>query len=470
MKNVKGRRMLKYVILGIALAAGLALAIGLSFVLGKGTGSKAYAIARAEYPKVVENPYSKEYLTSDARKKAIEEWNEYLASVQMEPGYENGVEAYMEKSLQAFLGDAREENLTFSPLNVYMALAMLAESTQGESRRQILQALGQTDLTDLRKQAQSIWLANYKKDETSTCIMASSLWLNDGIPYELQTLERMKENYFASSFQGRMGDKGYDEAYRNWLNEQTGGFLKNQLADAHLEPDTEEQKSVLMLATTIYFKARWSKEFAKNGTNRQTFHAPDGDEDREFMHQTEYTYYWGEHFGAISLPMRGNAAMWIILPDEGASVETVLEEDVHDLMEMFGCQCGKTDYENCRDMKVYLELPKFDVSSRINLQDGLQRLGIEDVFRRDKADFTPLLKENLAKDWGVYVTKAQHDARVSIDEEGVIAAAVTQIGMSGTGMPPEDLEEIHFVVDRPFLFVVTGDRGLPLFAGVVNEP
>ena len=31
-------------------------------------------------------------------------------------------------------------------------------------------------------------------------------------------------------------------------------------------------------------------------------------------------------------------------------------------------------------------------------------------------------------------------------------------------------DEVDFVLDRPFIFVVTGGGGLPLFAGVVNQP
>jgi len=35
-------------------------------------------------------------------------------------------------------------------------------------------------------------------------------------------------------------------------------------------------------------------------------------------------------------------------------------------------------------------------------------------------------------------------------------------------MPPKD--EVDFVLDRPFLFVLTGTDGMPLFVGVVNDP
>ena len=68
----------------------------------------------------------------------------------------------------------------------------------------------------------------------------------------------------------------------------------------------------------------------------------------------------------------------------------------------------------------------------------------------------------------VYVSQARHAARVVIDEEGVTAAAYTVMAASGSSMPPD--EEIDFVLDRPFLFVLTGTDGVPLFVGVVNQP
>ena len=69
----------------------------------------------------------------------------------------------------------------------------------------------------------------------------------------------------------------------------------------------------------------------------------------------------------------------------------------------------------------------------------------------------------------IFLSQARHDARVVIDEEGVEAAAFTIMVSSPTSaMPPEN--EIDFVVDRPFLFLITGADNLPLFAGVVNHP
>ena len=45
-----------------------------------------------------------------------------------------------------FLGGKEGENAAYSPVNVYMALAMLAELTDGASRQQILDLLGSDSL------------------------------------------------------------------------------------------------------------------------------------------------------------------------------------------------------------------------------------------------------------------------------------------------------------------------------------
>ena len=42
------------------------------------------------------------------------------------------------------------------------------------------------------------------------------------------------------------------------------------------------------------------------------------------------------------------------------------------------------------------------------------------------------------------------------------------MSMTGAGAPPE--EEIDFTLDRPFLFAITSDDGLPLFVGTVYQP
>ena len=106
------------------------------------------------------------------------------------------------------------------------------------------------------------------------------------------------------------------------------------------------------------------------------------------------------------------------------------------------------------------EVVKF-FSSRL---DTLYRLGVKDVFDPTVSDFTPMVADNSE---GYYVSKMEHDARVRIDEDGAEAAAVTIVLAEGTSFPKD---EITFTLDRPFLFVIRQNDGIPLFVGVVENP
>lgn len=346
-------------------------------------------------------------------------------------------------------------NFVYSPLNVYMALSMLAECTDGDSRTQIVSLLRENRLEDVRAQAKALWNANYCADGAVTSVLASSVWLDDGVNYVQKTLDTLAQSYYASSFSGEMGSDSYNKALQSWLNEQTGGLLQEQASGLEFTPET-----VMALATTIYYRAKWSQEFSKSQTSEDTFHADSDDITCEFMHSSGTgTYYWGEKFGAVNLSLRESGAMKLLLPDEGVTPEALLQDE-----EAMNFLLGGGEWENSKFLIVNLSVPKFDVSSDLNLNKSLQALGVTDVFDSDAADFSPVI-ENAD---GVFLSRAEHAARVAIDEEGVTAAAYTVMMEAGAAMPPD--EKIDFTLDRPFVFAITSQDGLPLFIGVVNMP
>ena len=150
--------------------------------------------------------------------------------------------------------------------------------------------------------------------------------------------------------------------------------------------------------------------------------------------------------------------MCFLLPDEGKTVDDLLEDS-----EVMDFILANGDWGNSKDLTVHQRIVKFDVSSQLNLSEGLQALGVTDVFDAAASDFSPLTGMD-----GLFLSQATHGARVAIDEEGCTAAAFTVMMACGAAEPPE--EEIDFTLDRPFVFAITGEDGLPLFIGVVNQP
>lgn len=418
------------------------------------------AVRQAEYPEMAPYPDESDFIRSDGSfddegfSKVYDAWYDSRQALRSETDL-SGLHPFLNKSIPAFLSGAEGENRVYSPLNVYMALAMLSELTDGETRAQVLDLLGVKDLKALRAQTSALWNANYCDDGALTSILASSLWLNDTLDFVPKTLDILAETYHASTYQGVMGSDALNKALQNWLNEQTGGLLKEQAGEIELKDDT-----VLALATTLYYKARWDWEFFDGNNKKEPFHAPNGDLTCEFMHQSgSSTYYWGEKFSAVPKALIESGSMWLILPDEGVTPEALLQEQ-----ELYDFLSAGHEWSKSKFLVVNLGLPKFDVDSSLDLREGLKSLGIQDAFDPDRSDFTPIVKDIE----GLFLSQAKHAARVTVDEEGCTAAAFTVMAAAGSAMPPDD--EVDFQLDRPFLFVLTNRDGLPLFVGVVNTP
>ncbi|MGX8716300.1 MAG: serpin family protein, partial [Lachnospiraceae bacterium] len=232
----------------------------------------------------------------EAYDKAMEEWisnNEARQAISDETI--NKLYDYYKKTVPYILQYKEGENILYSPVNVYMALGMLGEITAGETRQQILDLLGEKDIESLRESVGQIWNSSYVDDGSVTSILAASLWMNQDIEFNQETVDQLAETYFAESYRGQTGSPGMNAALQQWLNEHTGNLLQEQAGQVELEPDT-----LLALATTIYFKAGWAEQFNKEMTSTETFHAVSGDLEKEFLHGTETgLYYWGDHFTAV---------------------------------------------------------------------------------------------------------------------------------------------------------------------------
>lgn len=439
-----------------AIAALLALAIGIGSTFGGDRPLLANQVAAAEYPEMIQKPNFDDYQSNnDAYNKAYEAWLKGQRQQYDQPdGYADSLTDFFYASMDQFLqGDV---NPTYSPLNVYMAMAMLAETTGGNSRQQILDLLGVDSIEALREQASHVWNAHYSDDGETALLLANSLWLDDAYSFKQQTAQLLADRYYASSFRGDLGTEELDQQLQSWLNANTGNLLKDQAKNVQMDPQT-----VFALASTVYFTAGWDAKFSVGNTKDAVFHTPNGDITTPFMNKTmlQHTYYWGENFGAISLELTGSNRMWLILPDEGCTAADILASEDYLRMTL-----NPGSWKNKGTYKIHLSLPKFDVVNQMDLIEGMKAMGVTDIFDYTISDFTPMTDTPM-----LYVNQINHAARVSIDEEGCVAAAFTVISVPGAGMPQE-CDELDFVLNRPFLFIVSSRDNLPLFAGVVNEP
>ncbi|MBR6398729.1 MAG: serpin family protein [Lachnospiraceae bacterium] len=414
------------------------------------TTPDGFQAVTAVYPgPTAEKMNSQEFIESDEH---WDWWDAYRAKADASAALQSGMEDYY-KSLMARLLPSENENTVCSPLNTYIAFAMLAEVTDGNSRKQILDMLGVSGIDALRSNIKTLWEGNYADTPVLKSLLANSLWLKNSVSYNSDTLSRLASDYYASSVSGEPGSAAMDEALQKWTDDNTGGLLKEHTKGMKLNPET-----VLALVSTIYYKAEWTDHFNKNATTKETFHGASGDTEVDMMHLTDsLSVFTTDTFTSVGLSLLDSGSMYFYLPKEGTDISALASDP-----DLLAATRWSEDPRFSFPL-VNLSVPKFSVSAKTDLLDAIASMGVTDVLDPSVSDFSPLTEEVPE----IFLSQAEHAALVEVDEDGVTGAAYTVLAMAAGAALIED--EIDFTLDRPFLFIITGRDGSVLFSGVVNN-
>ena len=342
------------------------------------------------------------------------------------------------------------ENAVYAPVSLYLSLGMLTELTEGRTKEQVTELLGVSDSETLRQWTQSLWRQLYCDEKDSALWLGTAAFLNEAMTFHKEPLEVLAEDYYASSYGLPMGTSGADKAIAAWLDQQTNDLLAEDTGAIKTK-----EIDLLRLYNTIYYKAAWRAEFSGGATEKDIFTAADGTEQRtDFMHISlaGSPVARGEGYRRASLYLKDGGEMTFYLPDEGVTVEELLQRK-NILSELLPV--------NDEEVRVNWSVPKFDIRASLELNDALRALGVTDAFDKAAADFTPLT------DAGAVVSSVMQAARVRIDEEGMEAAAYTEIIVEPTAAEPPPCSEEEMNLNRPFLFAIWKD-GAPLFIGAVQ--
>lgn len=413
-----------------------------------------YVVKEAAYPAYPQEPRFEDYFDENGEG----DWDtymaaedEYLAALQklgkgrLDQESAAPVLTFADRTAEAIFTNS--ENRVYSPISLYAALSMLTEMTDGETKRQVMALLGAADSETLRQTVRDLWLSAYIDDGKSVCRLANGAFLRESADVKQEAVDALVDWYYASTYRVPMGTEEADKAIAGWLNQNTGGLLSEETGNIRTDGN-----DLLRLYNTIYYKSSWRDAFESSRTREDVFTAANGAKQKtEFMHRTESgSYRKGDGYTAAPRSLN-YGRMVFVLPDEGVTPESLLQRQGL-LTELTG------DYNAA---ELVWSVPKFDVKSSTELNGVLQVLGVTDAFDMAEADFTPLT------DNGAFLSSAMQAARVKIDEEGVEAAAYTEIVCADSAMmevPPT----VEMDLDRPFLFVIFDNSNVPLFVGTVN--
>ena len=348
----------------------------------------------------------------------------------------------------------KEKNLFYSPASISIALAMTYAGARGNTEKQMADVLNFTLPQDRLHLAYSKLIENLKSAKDYELSIANALWLQKDYKL-LQEFLNIMGKYYKGGFNevDYIGDpQGARIKINDWVSKET----KEKIKDI-LQPGDITKLTRLVITNAIYFKGKWLTEFDKEFTRDEDFYLINGQKTKvKMMYQeNRFNYYENDDLQLLEMPYKGDkVSMVIILPKTGKFVTVENMMDEKKLQEWL---------KNAMKTKVKVYIPRFKFTQMFGLSEDLSKMGMEDAFDENKADFSGI---NGRKN-DLYISKVIHKAFVEVNEEGTEAAAATAVILDTKAL----IEELVFKADHPFIFFIRDkETGSILFMGRVMDP
>lgn len=336
------------------------------------------------------------------------------------------------KNLQA--DESVDKNYFISPLSLHIALGMLLNGADTDTKKEIQKVLGleNQSMEEINKTYLELIENLPKVDPKVVNTIANSIWQDKNFTSEQTFIDNLTSSFKARLYNEDFGNPATVDKINKWASDNTNTKIKKILEQ--IEPS-----QVMFLINALYFKGDWTKEFKTENTQKAEFVGTNTTKMVDMMNQTtEFKYADLKDYQLVELPYGGEKyTMNIVLP-KNTSIENVVKN--------LNSATWQSAQNSLTKRKVVVGLPKFKIEYSKKLNGILQQMGMVKAFS-DQADLS-----KIAKPAGkLKVGFVKQDTFVAVDEKGTEAAAVTTIGIEVTSLPvyPE------IICNKPFAFLIT---------------
>lgn len=346
-----------------------------------------------------------------------------------------------------------QKNIMISPLSVSLALAMVYNGADGNTKQQMEAMLHKSGLTpeDINQSYKDLVSGLASHDPKVELSISNAIFYRNTFAIKSNFIST-NQNYFNAEISGLDFTKTTEtvKTVNSWVNTKTKGKIDKIIEQV-------SPNDVMYLLNAIYFNGEWKYRFDNKETSGRMFTKEDNSqmEVPTMTIENTFNYYSNETLQMLEMPYgSGKYTMLVLVPLSGKKTADILNsltpENLNNWLQASGSQ----------KKKVFL--PKFEFKFDNSLVDELQALSMTDAFIDSKANLSGI--SDAAK---LYVSEVKHKSYIKVDERGTEAAAVTGITVGVTSVGPDN----SFRADRPFVFAIREtDTKAVLFVGTVMNP
>jgi serpin B len=351
------------------------------------------------------------------------------------------------------------DNVVVSPLSIAIALAMLEPGASSDATTELRDLLHIDDAATWHASMNALeqQLESRRPDEAGEdqdpgelhADIANAAFIQPGYAFDPDYLDTVGSNYGAVIEElDFLADQA---AAADRINEFIADATDDRITDLVGE-DAIDPRTVLALVNALVLQASWQSPFVADATVDDDFTRLDGSTvTLPLMHGRSDASGRGDGWVAATKRLVGRLGIEIVLPDEGRFEE--IASRYPDVV---------AEYATGRRDGAELVMPNFETRVTTDLTDVLVAMGLTAPFETGNL-------MAIANDPMLVLDRALHETWLSIDEDGIEAAAATVLLMMATSAPVE--EPVAVVLDRPFLFRIVDDvSGATLFVGRIMDP
>ncbi len=348
----------------------------------------------------------------------------------------------------------QQKNSMISPLSISLALAMVYNGTEGNTKLQMEEMLHKANLTsaDINQSYKDLVSSLISHDPKVELSIANAIFYRNTFNIKTDFIAT-NQNFYQAEVSGLDFSKTTEtlNTVNGWVNTQTKGKIDKIIQEVKAE-------DVMYLLNAIYFNGEWTYRFENQKTADQSFTKEDQNVVKvpTMYIENPFNYFSNTDFQLLEMPYgSGKYSMLIFLPVDGKTT--------HDAISLLTSDHVNEWISKMTEQKKKVFLPKFEFKFDKSLVDQLKALGMTDAFIDSKADLS-----RISDDTRLVISEVMHKTYIKVDERGTEAAAVTGITVGVTSAGP-DLN--IFRVDHPFVFAIREkDTNAILFIGKVMDP
>ncbi len=330
------------------------------------------------------------------------------------------------------LDKAQGREVSFSPLNLSLALAMAGEGAEGETFKQFADVIGWGEATkeEIGAYYKKMIAGLVTTDPQVSFSSCNSFWAAKNLVLLDDYKSLLTRNFAAESFSVDFSDSATKDRINQWCSDKTDGKIPQMLSE--LSPATR-----LMLINALLFKAPWGLTWEVR-TGRE-FNGTAGKTKKDYLHANHMLGYGEfEDFEYVSIPYgNGSYEIDVVLPKPGKTIQSILPAVNYDAFQYA-----------FPGTEVDLYLPKWstEYSSGDGIPKVLDAMGLILPFS-DDADFSGISKEFLK------ISSILQKVRIDVSEKGTEFAAVTAIAMDNCAGPATP-KKATLDLNRPFAYFI----------------